>query len=162
MDGGDLLVDLPQQHGRRRKPGRTPKSATSRPQPIRNAIMAFLDQPRTVKEIAGRIERRTCVATGHLRAMRARNLVVRLSWGVWVRRDRCTDAPAPDTIQRSLPAQDRLLRHLEAPRTVSQLERITGRSQSQLRALLAKMEHRAVVERRPERKFAKISVQPHK
>lgn len=94
--------------------------------------------------------------------MRVRNLVVRVSWGVWVRRDRCTDAPAPDTIQRSLPAQDWLLQHLEKPRTVKELERITGRSQSELRSLLAKMEHRAVVERRPERKFAKNFVQPHK
>ncbi len=155
MDGGHRLLDVPQQHGPCRKHRRLPpKPATPRPQPIRDAIMAFLDEPRSVKQIAVCINRKTSVATGHLRAMRVRKLVVRVSWGVWVRRDRCANAPDPETIQRNLPTQEWLLQNLAEPRTVGDLARITGRRQSALRSLLAKMECRAVIERRPGRKFA--------
>jgi len=83
--------------------------------------------------------------------------VVRVSWGVWVRRHRCTNAPDPETIQRSLPTHDWLLQHRGEPRTIRDLERITGRRQSALRSLLAKMERRAVVEQQPEHKFAAAS-----
>ncbi len=79
MDGGNLLFDLPQQRGSQRSAGSPARLSVRRAQPIRDAIMTFLLKPRTVKEIAVRIGRKTCIATGHLRAMRAKNLVVRLS-----------------------------------------------------------------------------------
>jgi hypothetical protein len=69
MDRGDLLFDLPPLEPGRRRPIHP---ASPRRQPIRNAILAYLTEPRTVKQIADRIGRRTSVATGHLRAMRAK------------------------------------------------------------------------------------------
>lgn len=103
MDGAHLLFDLPPQIG-----PQSSRGVTRRPQPIRNSILAYLQQPRTVTEIAAHIDRRTCVVTGHLRAMRLRGLVVRLAWGVWLCRDLCTGAPDHSTIRRPKSTQDLL------------------------------------------------------
>ena len=154
MDGGNLLFDLPQQRGPQRSAWSPARLPVRRAQPIRDAIMTFLLKPRTVKEVAVRIGRKTCIATGHLRAMRAKNLVVRLSWGVWVRRDRCMDAPDPGTIRRNNPAQEFLLQHLQEPRTIGDLQRITGQERSKLRSALSKMVKGAVIERRDGNVFA--------
>lgn len=81
MDGGSLRFDLPPQDRHSPKARRATPVATSRPQPIRDAILRMLTEPRTVKQIAEHIGRRTCIATGHLRAMQAKGLAVRLSWG---------------------------------------------------------------------------------
>ena len=111
MDGGRLLFDLPTQISPQR-----PRATSHRPQPIRNSILAYLQQPRTVTEIAAHIDRRACVVTGHLRAMRLRDLVVRLSWGVWLRRDLCPNAPEHSTIRRPKSAQDLLPEIIKEPR----------------------------------------------
>lgn len=58
-----------------------------RAQPVRDAIMAFLVEPRRAKEVAGRIGRSVPNATGHLSAMRKRGLVVRLGHGLYGRAD---------------------------------------------------------------------------
>ena len=116
--------------------------------------MTFLLKPRTVKEVAVRIGRKTCIATGHLRATRAENLVVRLSWGVWVRRDQCMDAPDPQTIRRNNPAQEFLLQHVQEPRTIGDLQRITGQERSKVQSALSKMVKGAVIERRDGNVFA--------
>lgn len=110
MDGGHLLFDLPQQISPQR-----PQGITRRPQPIRNSVLAYLQQPRTVTEIAAHIDRRACVVTGHLRAMRLRGLVVRLAWGVWLRRDLCADAPDHSTIRRPKSKQDLLQEIVREP-----------------------------------------------
>ena len=94
------------------------------------------------------IGKKTSIATGHLRAMRAKDLVVRLSWGVWVRRDQCMNAPNPETIRRNNPAQEFLLRHLQQPRSIDELQQITGRNRSRLRSLLSRMVKCNLVERR--------------
>jgi predicted Rossmann fold nucleotide-binding protein DprA/Smf involved in DNA uptake len=86
--------------------------------------------------------------------MHAKGLVVRLSWGVWVRRDRCGLAPEVESIRRNNPTQDRLLPHLQEPKTLDDLVRITGQSRMALQSALTKMMKRAVVERRDGRAFA--------
>ena len=111
MDGGHLLFDLPPQKSPQRPQGRT-----RRPQPIRNSILAFLETPQTVTEIAAHIDRRICVVTGHLRAMRLRGLVVRLAWGVWLRRDLCPDAPEHTTICRPKSTQGFLPEIIKEPK----------------------------------------------
>ena len=157
MDGGHLLFDLPQQRGPQRSTGGPARSPARRAQPIRDAIMTFLLIPRTVKEIAVSIGKKTSITTGHLRAMRAKDLVVRLSWGVWVRRDRCVDAPNPQTIRRNNPAQEFLLLQLHEPRTVDDLQQITGQERSRLRSLLSKMVKCNLVERRDSEVFARAT-----
>jgi hypothetical protein len=152
MDGGNLHLNLPPDGRTRRKRRRAPPPSRRR-QPVRDAILAFLVEPRSAKELADHIDRKVSVATGHLRAMRLRNLVVRVSWGVWVRSDRCQHAPDPATIRRNNPAQDALLEHLAQPRTVEDLERLTGKSRSKIRDLLTKMMVSASVERQPDDRF---------
>ena len=71
-----------------------------RPQPMRDAIMAFLSQPRTAKAIAEHIHRPVPTATGHLAAMRRRGLVVRPGHATYARADDTAVADA-------MPAADR-------------------------------------------------------
>jgi predicted transcriptional regulator len=158
MDGGNLLFDLPPQPaphngGRRRAPSR------SRPQAVRNTLMAFLAEPHTVKEIAVRAGRTTSNVTGHLRAMRRKNLVIRLSWVVWVRRDKCDAPPDQATIRRSNPAQERLLEHLSEPKTLAELVGLTGRRGDTLRTILMKMAKRGQIEQQNDR-FTAVSQPP--
>ena len=145
MDGGNLLFDL--SHS---------SSPPRRPQAVRDTLMAFLTEPRTVKEIAAGIDKTTSTVTGHLCAMRRKNLVVRLSWGVWVRRDKCEAAPDHASIRRPNPAQERLLAHLAEPRTLAELQEITKRRGDILLAMLMKMIKRGDVEHRADERFAAI------
>lgn len=160
MDGGSLLFDLPPQDRHSPKARRATPVATSRPQPIRDAILRMLTEPRTVKQIAEHIGRRTCIATGHLRAMQAKGLAVRLSWGVWVRQDRCSNAPDPASIRRNYPAQDVVLAHLKEPRTFADLLQKTGQSRSTLQHSLLKLQERGIVTRYLDDKFILSAPQP--
>jgi predicted transcriptional regulator len=153
MDGGNLLFDLPPAPAGRRSRGR---GSASRPQIVRDTLMAFLAEPRTVKEIAIGTDRTTSNVTGHLRAMRRKNLVVRLSWGVWIRRDKCEAAPDYDSIRRRNPAQERLMGHLAEPKTLGELQQITKRRGDILLRVLANMIKRGDVERRSDERFAAI------
>ena len=154
MDGGNLLFDLPTRDRHSRKTRRDIPVATSRPQPIRDAILGILTEPRTVKQIANHIDRRTCVATGHLRAMQAKGLAVRLSWGVWVRQDRCSNAPDPAGIRRNYPTQDLVMTYLQEPQSFEDLLEKTGQSHSTLQQSLAKLQERGLIARRLDDRFA--------
>ena len=153
MDGGSLLFDLPPQDRHSRKARRKTPVAASRPQPIRDAILGMLTEPRTVKQIAEHINRRTCIATGHLRAMQAKGLAVRLSWGVWVRPDRCSNAPDPSSIKRNYPAQDLVLAHLKEPQSFTDLLEKTGQSRSTLQHSLQKLQERDVIKALDDSRF---------
>jgi DNA-binding MarR family transcriptional regulator len=115
--------------------------------------MASLTEPHIVKEIAVGTDRTTSNVTGHLRATRRNNLVVRLSWGVWVRRDKCEAVPDYANIRRGNPAQERL-EHLHEPKTLSELQQIANRPGDILLMILTKMIKRGDVERRPDERFA--------
>ncbi|NPD66323.1 hypothetical protein HN018_23455 (plasmid) [Lichenicola cladoniae] len=157
MDGGNLLFDLPARDRQSPKTRREPPVATSRPQPIRDAILDLLTKPHTVKQVAEHIDRRTSIATGHLRAMEAKGLAVRVSWGVWVRRDRCQNAPDPANIQRNCPAQEMVLRHLTKPRTLDDLLQKTGQSRSKLQHSLLKLQERGIVTRGADTKIGLVA-----
>lgn len=62
-------------------------SGYRRPQPIRDAILAFLSEPRSARAIADHIGRPVPTATGHLAAMRRRGLVLRLGFAAYARAD---------------------------------------------------------------------------
>ncbi len=72
----------------RKNLGRCCPVALHRPQPIRDAILDYLTEPRRAMEIAAHIERTTATATGHLAAMKRRGLVVSVRHGVYARPDR--------------------------------------------------------------------------
>jgi hypothetical protein len=154
MDGGNLLFDLPPPRQARRGTHHPPGPTRHRRHPVRDAIMAFLVEPRTVRQVADHIERRTSTTTGHLRAMHRRALVVRLRWGVWVRRDKCENPPDQTSIRRGRPTQDTLLDYLHKPKTLEELEQITGDPRRTIQAALAAMVKRAAVERGDDGKFS--------
>ena len=58
-----------------------------RRQPIRDAILAFLGEPRQAQDVAAHIGRPVSTATGHLAAMRRLGLVVRVAPGRYERAD---------------------------------------------------------------------------
>jgi len=57
----------------------------TRPQPIRDAILACLSQPRRAVEVAAYIGRPGSITTGHLGAMKRLGLVVQVERGVYAR-----------------------------------------------------------------------------
>ena len=57
----------------------------ARPQPVRDAILACLSQPRRAVEVAAYIGRPGSITTGHLAAMKRRGLVVQVERGVYAR-----------------------------------------------------------------------------
>ncbi len=75
-----------------------PRSAPHRwrPQPIRDAILAFLGEPRQAREVAAHIGRPVSNATGHLAAMRRRGLVARTGHGRYERAE-----PLPDPVRQA-------------------------------------------------------------
>jgi DNA-binding transcriptional ArsR family regulator len=155
MDGTNLLFDLPPASGKHR--GTASRQAPRRrPQAVRDTLMTILAEPHTVKEIALSIDKRTSTVTGHLRAMRQKNLVVRLSWGVWVRRDKCAAPPNHASIRRPNPAQDELLALLDEPKTLTELQDITNRRGDILLAILMKMIKRGDIEHRADERFAAV------
>jgi len=82
-----------------------PRSAPHRwrPQPIRDAILAFLGEARQAREVAAHIGRPVSNATGHLAAMRRRGLVVRTGPGRYERAE-----TLPDSMRQSDAAALRL------------------------------------------------------
>ncbi len=127
MDGSPMLFDLPPV-GSSRAASRSAARGTTRKQPIRDAIMAYLTEARSAKQIAEHIERKVSVATGHLRAMRVRGLVVRVGWGQYIRTDRCEAPPDPTTITRANSTKDLVRRYASEAQSLGQLQRLTGRS----------------------------------
>ena len=155
MDGINLLFDLPpestRQNGKRSRafPGQ-------RRSVVREKLMVLLTEPRTVKEIAVGANRTSSNITGHLRAMRRKNLVVRLSWGVWVRRDKCANVPDYASIRRNNPAQERLLAHLREPKSLTDLMQLTGLRGDNVMQSLKKMAKRGEIEQRQDDLFAAV------
>jgi len=74
-----------------------------RPQPIRNAILAYLSEPRSAQAIARHINRPVPTATGHLAAMRRLGLVVRLGYAAYARAD-YAGPPCPSTGSPAAPS----------------------------------------------------------
>lgn len=65
-----------------------PGALLRREQPIRDAILAYLTEPRRAMDIAAHIERPIATATGHLAAMKRLGLVVSVRRGIYARPDR--------------------------------------------------------------------------
>jgi len=84
----------------------SPVACHRRPQLIRDAIMAFLGEPRQAREVAAHIGRPVSNATGHLAAMRRRGLVVRTGHGRYERAEPLPD-PARQAAALSLASEAR-------------------------------------------------------
>jgi DNA-binding transcriptional ArsR family regulator len=85
LDGGLHVLAGSKRH---RGPPTIAPVVLHRPQPIRDAILAYLTEPRRALDIAAHIERPIATATGHLAAMKRRGLVVSVRRGVYAQPDR--------------------------------------------------------------------------
>jgi len=68
-----------------------------RRQPIRDAILAFVGEPRQAQDVAAHIGRPVSTATGHLAAMRRLGLVLRIAHGRYQRAE-----PTPGRMRRAV------------------------------------------------------------
>lgn len=102
-----------------------------RPQPVRDAIFAYLSEPRQAKEVATHIGRPVPNATGHLAAMRRLGLVVRTGYGRYERADLVADGARPAVIVRPHPVRDATLGCLKEPMHCNAVTAMTGRTPSQ-------------------------------
>ncbi|MBN9560470.1 MAG: hypothetical protein J0H14_07025 [Alphaproteobacteria bacterium] len=98
----------------------------ARAQPIRDAIQAFLTEPRTAKAIAEHIDRSVPAATGHLAAMRRRGLVRRLGFATYAHADYVGDVVSLQD-ERAHPIRDAILAYLTEPRSPKDVTRHLGR-----------------------------------
>jgi len=104
------------------------RGGRSRPQPIRDVILAYLSEPRQAKQVAGCIGRSIPTATGHLGAMCRLGLVVRTGYGRYERADLVADGSLPDVIVRPHPVRDAALACLKGPVHCDTVATLTGRT----------------------------------
>ncbi len=112
-------------------PGNQPETGSgphTRPQPIRDAILAFLSEPRQAWEVAAHIDRSVPNATGHLAAMCRRGLAARVSYGRYERTDPTQAGVGRGAITRPFPVRDAVLVCLGKPAHYTEIARAARRS----------------------------------
>ena len=100
----------------------------SRPQPVRDMILACLSEPRQAKDVALHIGRPVPNATGHLAAMCRLGLVARIGYGRYGRADLLADGAIPAAIARPHPVRDAVLGCLDRPMHWSLVAALTQRT----------------------------------
>jgi len=117
----------------------------SRPQPIRDMILAFLSEPRQAKEVSRHIGRSVPNATGHLAAMARRGLVVRIGYGRYERADLAADGAHPAVIVRPHPVRDVVVAGLGRPMHYSIVAASMGRTPACVKQALHQLARDGVV-----------------
>ena len=118
-----------------------------RPQPIRDAILAYLTEPRLARDIALHIDRPVPTATGHLAAMRRRGLVKRIAYAVYAPPDWPAPAETMGQSAKSQPTRTAILAYLTEPRSVRQITLHIDRSSDTTRSHLTDMRRRGLIKR---------------
>lgn len=146
-------------HGRYAPTGKpcTPSVVRPRSQPIRDTLLAYLDEPRQACDVARHIGRTIPIATGHLGQMTRLGLVVRVAYGVYQLRDTCTRAPEPETIERGRPVEDQVRRIVDREKSFRQICDEAGRPARAVRPHLQKLVREHGIERVGEDFFRPIS-----
>ncbi len=121
--------------------------ARRRAQPIRDAILAFLGEPRQARDVAAHIGRPVSTATSHLATMRRRGLVVRVAHGRYERAE-----PAPDLARLAAafvpsPVRHAILAHLSEPRRLKDIAAHVGSSAGSAYSHLDELRRRGLVAR---------------
>ena len=116
-----------------------------RPQPIRDAIIAYLSVPRLARDIALHINRPVPVATGHLAAMQRRGPAKRIGYAVYAPPDWPEAAEAFSALARSQPARAEILEYLTEPRTLREIALHVNHSRQTAATHLAAMHKRGLV-----------------
>ncbi len=123
-----------------------PPYPISRAQPVRDAILAFLTEPRQVNAVAVHVSRSKSAAARHLHAMQRTGAVVRASWETYARAD---PHPAPSQpMQRPQPIRDAILAFLaDQPRQAEAVAAHIARSTATATGHLTAMRRRGLVVR---------------
>jgi len=122
-------------------------TAWVRPQPIRDAILAYLTEPRSARDIALHIDRPVPTATGHLAAMRRRGLVKRIAYATYAPSDWPAAAETMGQSAKSQPTRTAILEYLTEPRSVRQIALHIDRSRETTGSYLTDMRRRGLIKR---------------
>ena len=143
-------------------PQPTPPQAVTRPQPVRDQILAFLTEPRQAFEVAVHTGRRTATITGHMRAMLKLNVVERVGYGRYARAGTGAAPPSAQALARPHPLCEQILIFLDQPRNVKEIAAHLQRSIALVRDRLRAMAMRDLVSCIQPNVFVRIGVDsPH-
>jgi len=117
----------------------------SRPQPIRDMILAFLSESRQAKEVSRHIGRSVPNATGHLAAMVRLGLVVRIGYGCYGRADLVADGARPAVVVRPHPVRDVVVACIDRPMHYGIVAASMGRTPESVRPALHQFARDGVV-----------------
>lgn len=124
-----------------------PPVVRQRPQPIRDLLLAYLDEPRQACDIARHINRTVSITTGHLGQMMRLGQVVRVAYGVYQLREKCPSAPEPESITRGKPVEDQVRRIIDREKSFRQICEEAGRAPRAIRPHLQKLVRERGIER---------------
>jgi len=121
--------------------------ARRRAQPIRDAILAFLGEPRQARDVAAHVGRPVSTATSHLATMRRQGLVVRVAHGRYERAEPAPDLARPAAAFVPSLVRHAILAHLSEPRRLKDIAAHIGSSAGSAYSHLHELRRRGLVAR---------------
>ena len=137
-----------------------PVPARRQPQPIRDAILAFLGEPRQAVEVAAHIGRSLLCTTSHLATMRRLGLAVRIAHGRYERADPLPDLARPAAVFVPSPIRQAILAHLSEPRRLKEVAAHIGRSTCSVYSHLDELRRRGLVARTGRGRYQRATATP--
>lgn len=120
-------------------------SKPARAQPVRDAILAFMTEPRQAFEIARHTGRSTASITGHMRAMLVLRLVDRIAYGRYALAGTSVVPPKEVALMRPNSRTDAVLATLIQPRTSDEVAAALQLQVEKLLPHLMKMRKNGVI-----------------
>ena len=138
----------------------SPMPGKRRPQPIRDAVLAFLGEPRQAVDVAAHIGRSLSCTTSHLAAMRRLGLLVRIAHGRYQRADPLPELARPAAVFVPSPVRQAILACLSEPRRLKEVAADIGRSASATNFHLDELRRRGLVARTGRGRYQRIAATP--
>lgn len=120
-------------------------SKPARAQPVRDAILAFMTEPRQAFEIARHTGKATASITGHMRAMLVLGLVERIAYGRYALAGTSVVPPNDAALMRPNLRTDAVLATLTQPKTSDEVATALQLSVEKLLPHLMKMRKNGVI-----------------
>jgi len=137
-----------------------PVPARRQPQPIRDAVLAFLGEPRQAVDVAAHIGRSLSCTTSHLAAMRRLRLVVRIAHGRYERADPLPDLARPAAVFVPSLIRQAILAHLSEPRRLKEVAAHIGGSAGSAYSHLDELCRRGLVARTGRGRYQRAAATP--
>lgn len=131
-----------------------------RRQPIRDAVLAFLGEPRQAVDVAAHIGRSLSCTTSHLAAMRRLGLSVRIAHGRYERADPLPDLARPAAAFVPSPIRQAILAHLSEPRRLKEVAAHIGKSAGSAHSHLDELCRRGLVARTGHGRYQQAAATP--